>query len=80
MKNRIHLKTEQMVITFSNGLAIQNPVWVRAQAQLIPKKRTMVIKHKPFINNDCAMFFRNMSFDVRINNKYFLNWTELKAS
>ena len=23
------------------------------------------------------MFFRNMSFDVRINNKNILNWTEL---
>ena len=25
------------------------------------------------------MFFRNMSFDVRINNKYFLNWTETNS-
>ena len=29
-------------------------------------------------NNDCVMFVHYMSFDMRINNKYLLNWTELK--
>ena len=28
-------------------------------------------------NNDCVMFVHYMSFDMRINNKYLLNWTEL---
>ena len=27
-------------------------------------------------NNDCVMFVHYMSFDMRINNKYLLNWTE----
>ena len=38
----------------------------------------MFIKLWEHCYNDRVMFFHYMSFDVRINNKNLLNWTELK--